>query len=117
MAALAILHYGMEELRDRCIEAENAQGALVRRAYPVIPEQVDPETTAYDPFTPSDAFPPSDAYMSARMHAHRLMRLSWSVVGQHWILESLEEARESCSAQLAWALEDAERKLGRVPQA
>lgn len=112
VAALAVIHAGIEEVRTRCIEAEKAQDDLVRRAYPVIPEQVDPETTEYDPFTPSEAFSPADVYMDARIHVHRLMRLSWSV-GQYWSLESLEEHRESVSAQLAWALEDVERKVGK----
>lgn len=112
VAALAVIHAGIEEVRGRCIEAEKAQDDLVRRAYPVIPELVCPETTEYDPFTPSETFSPADFYMDDRIHVHRLMRLSWSV-GQYWILESLEEHRECVSAQLAWALEDVERKVGK----
>ncbi|MCA1716001.1 MAG: hypothetical protein LC781_03780 [Actinobacteria bacterium] len=51
--------------------------------------------------------------MKARMHMHRLMRLSWSV-GEYWILEILEEERQGASAQLAFALELRARKTEQL---
>jgi hypothetical protein len=112
VAALELIAAGRDEMMRRCSEAEDAQDELIRRAYPVIPEQVCSETRAYDPYAQSSDASPVDVYMDARMHAHKLMRLSWSV-GEYWILEDLEEHRESASAQLVWALDDIERKTGK----
>jgi hypothetical protein len=112
VAALAFVAASRDELSHRCIEAEEAEELAVRQAYPVIPERVCSETRAYDPFVPGSGASPADVYRGARTHAHKLMRLSWSV-GEYWILEDLEEHRESASAQLAWALDDIERKIGK----
>lgn len=78
----------------------------------MIEKHVDSETSEHDYYDTHGNPDPGDMYMDARMHTHRLMRLSWSV-GEYWILEILENEREGASAQLAFALEDRARKTGQ----
>ncbi len=106
------LSIGHRELTNRCIEAEEAQVVALQRAYPVIEKHVGPETSEHDYYDTHGNPDPGDMYMDARMHTHKLMRLSWSV-GEYWILEILENEREHASAQLAFALEDRARKTGQ----
>jgi hypothetical protein len=105
---------GRREMARRCAEAEEEQAAALVRAYPMALERVDPETRARDYNKPNyDNDDPVDIFFDARMHTHRLMRLSWSV-GEYWILEVLEEEREGASAQLAFALALRAQKTGQA---
>jgi hypothetical protein len=113
-AAWVHLDEGRREMVRRCAEAEEEQAAALVRAYPMTLERVDPETREYDPHKPNyDNTDPVDIFFDARMHVHRLMRLSWSV-GEYWILEGLEEEREGASAQLAFALALRAQKTGQA---
>jgi hypothetical protein len=113
-AAWVHLDEGRREMARRCAEAEEEQAAALVQAYPVIEECLDPETRGYDPHKPNyDNADPVDIFFDARMHTHRLMRLSWSV-GEYWILEVLEEEREGASAQLAFALTLRAQKTGQA---
>ncbi len=112
-AAWVHLDGGRRKMARRCAEAEEEQAAALVRAYPVIEERVDPETSARDYNEPNlDNDDPVDIFFDARMHTLRLMRLSWSV-GEYWILEVLEEEREGASAQLAFALTLRAQKTGQ----
>lgn len=94
--------------------SEHEGEAALRRAYPVIPERVDAETTAYDyrvfdPAGPSGQ--PTGAFDDARRLLCKQMRLAYEE-GADWLVEILEYEREGASAQLAFALEDYEKKVG-----
>jgi len=112
-AAWVHLDGGWRDMVRRCAEAEEAQDAALVRAYPVakLEERVDPETTERDYHKPNPNKDPVDIFFDARMYTLRLMRLSWDV-GQHWMLEVLEEEREGASAQLAFALALHAQKIG-----
>ncbi len=112
-AAWVHLDEGHRALLDRAVDAEEAQARALVRAYPLNPDRVDSETSCRDFRALHDGNDdPVDVYMDARMHTHKLMRLSWSV-GQDWILEILEEERQGASAQLAFALELRAQQLGQ----
>lgn len=94
-------------------EGEAEEEAL-KRAYPVIPERVDAETTAYDYHVFDPAGPsgqPTGGFGDARRLLCKLMRIAYED-GSDWLVEILEHEREGASAQLAFALEDCERKVG-----
>lgn len=113
IVAEAYLIIGREEMMSRCREAEEAQVAALIEAYPVIEKYVDPETTEHDYHNPDHRnTDPADVFFDARMHLYRLMRLSFGV-GQYWMLEILEKERQSCSAQLAWAMVSRAQKTGQ----
>lgn len=110
----------MRDLEARGWEHEDAEEAALMRAYPVIPERVCAATTTaydyhvFDPGGPSGQ--PTEVYRDARRLTHKLMRLAYEE-GADWLVEVLEyEERESASAQMAFALEDFERKVGRLHQ-
>jgi len=111
VAAWVHLDEGRRAMARRTVEAEKEQASALVRAYPLNPERVDSETSAHDYSSPAND-DPVDIFMAARMHVHRLMRLSWSV-GEDWLLEILEEERQAASAQLAFALEIRARQLGQ----
>lgn len=95
-----------------------AEEAALRRAYPVIAERVDAETTAYDYHVFDPAGPggqPTGAFEDARRLLCKQMRLAYEE-GADWLVEILEHEREGASAQLAFALEDYEGKVG-TPEA
>ncbi len=113
VAAWVHLDEGHRALLDRAVDAEEAQARALVQAYPLNPDRVDTETSCRDFRAPNnDNDDPVDIYFEARMHTHRLMRLSWSV-GQDWILEVLEEERQAASAQLAFALALRAQQLGQ----
>lgn len=90
---------------------EDREEALLRLAYPTIPERVCPETTHYDPHDPAPRPGPSDIHLDCRRVIHGLMRRAY-LERMDWLVEILEYEREHCSAQAAFALEDYERKVG-----
>ena len=69
---------------------------------------MDPETLSYDYFSPepSGYGTPIDWYTDDLWALHKLMRLAVAV-------EALEPLREGAAAQLAYALQDSDRKLAR----
>lgn len=100
------------DMERRAREHEDAEEAALRRAYPMIPERVCSETSAFDYFNPHGPNEePTEVYGDARQLLYRCMRLAYGQ-GEDWLLEVLEPERESASAQLAFALEDYERKVG-----
>lgn len=110
------LRAAWRELDRRRDEHQEAEEAALRRAYPVIPERVCYETTAFDyHFDPENPHGPNDeptaVYEDARRLLCKEMRLAYEE-GADWLVEVLEHERESASAQLAFALEDYERKMG-----
>jgi hypothetical protein len=111
-----VLQMAWREIDRRRDEHDEAEEAALRRAYPVIPERVCYETAAFDyrfdpenPHGPSDQ--PTEVYQDARRLLCKQMRLAYGE-GADWLVEILEYERERASAQLAFALEDYERKAG-----
>lgn len=95
-------------------ETEEAEDAALMRAYPTIPGHVCYETVAFDyRFGPGNEYGPgempTEVYRDARRLLCKEMRLAYEW-GADWLVEVLEYERESASAQLAFALEDYERK-------
>jgi hypothetical protein len=114
--ASRVLEAAWRELDRGRKGCDDVEEALLRRAYPVIPERVCYETVAFDyrldpenPHGPDDE--PTYIYDHARGLLCKLMRLAYQA-GADWAVEVLELERESASAQLAFALEDYERKVG-----
>lgn len=75
---------------------------------------MDPETLSYDYFSPepSGYGTPIDWYTDDLWALHKLMRLAHQarlVVA----VEALEPLREGAAAQLAYALQDSDRKLAK----
>lgn len=98
------------------VRYERTEEEALRRAYPTIPEHVCYETVAFDyswdpenPTSPNDW--PAEVYQDARRLLCKEMRLAYEE-GADWLVEVLEHEREAASAQLAFALEDYERKTG-----
>lgn len=57
-AVFEVLRTGVDELRDRVLEAERADSAALRRAYPFRQDQVDEWILDYDPHKPdADLWP------------------------------------------------------------
>jgi hypothetical protein len=79
----------------------------LRRAWPFAEEATDPETLHFDYSEPGPA--PEEWYRRTRTLIHKLMRLAHEA-GEHSLVEVLERYRESTAAQLAYAIQDAERK-------
>lgn len=96
-------------LDARQVEANEDEWELLRRAYPTIPERVDTETVehVYRQRGPT----PMDWFLDARRSICGLMR---EACRQHltYVVEALEEKRESVSAQAAFAIEDYDRRVG-----
>ncbi len=109
------LEAAQRKLDRRRGEYEEDEAAL-RLAYPVIPDRVCYETVAFDyRFGPGNEYGPGDqpteVYQDARRLLCHQMRVAYEE-GADWLVEVLEYERESASAQLAFALEDYERKTG-----
>jgi hypothetical protein len=99
-----------EKLHEQAIEASHAEQPAILGAYPVIAERVDVETRGYDYWTPTEDLTPVDSFSEARRLLHKLMRQAYGG-GDSWLVEDLEYKREMASAQLAFALEDYERRV------
>jgi hypothetical protein len=114
--AARVLEAGWRELDRGRKGCDDAEEAALRRAYPVIPDRVCYETVAFDyrldpenPHGPDNE--PTYIYEKARRLLCKLMRLAYQEQAD-WAVEVLEYEREGASAQLAFALEDYERKMG-----
>ena len=92
-------------VQDAWLEAES----VLLRAYPLIPERVDPLTSGadYDPGYDT----PYDTFRHARHVAHRLMRLAFEE-GEDDLVMVLEREREHIAAQASFALVDMHRRFG-----
>ena len=111
--ALAAAWRMLDRRRD---EHEAPEEEALKRAYPVISERVCTETVAFDyRYGPGNEYGPGDTptevYQDARRLLCKEMRLAYEE-GADWLVEVLEYEREAASAQLAFALEDYERKTG-----
>ncbi|WP_119067714.1 hypothetical protein [Rubrobacter indicoceani] len=104
----------VEMLNERCIELGQSEDEALLRAYPVISERVCTETQAYDYDVVNEAPYPEDVHMNVRRELHGLMRRAYEK-GLIATLETLEEDREEASAQVAFALDDRERKTRSRP--
>lgn len=107
----------MGDLEARRAEHEDAEAAALRRAYLEIPERVCSATVDFGyRYGPGNTYGPRDqpteAFQEARRLTHKLMRLAYEEEAD-WLVEILEYEREEASAQLAFALDDYERKAGR----
>lgn len=114
--ALRALRAAREDLETRGREHEDAEDAALGRAYPTIPERVCRETVGFDyRLGPDNMFgpreQPTDVYRDARHLLCKQLRLAYEESAD-WLVEVLEYEREAASAQLAFALEDYERKMG-----
>lgn len=97
------------KVHEQAIAASRAEKPALLRAYPVIPERVDIHTRDYDYWTPTEDLTPADSFSEARRLLHKMMRIAHGG-GDSWLVEDLEYKREGASAQLAFALEDFERR-------
>ncbi len=92
-----------EDVREACWRSD----ALLLAAFPLDRSRADAESVAYaeDPDANGRGShdPPFDSFMNARMIVHRHMRLAFEE-GADWLVETLEEKRESVAAQAAYAL-------------
>lgn len=113
-----MLRAARRDLDARGREHEDAEEAALRLAYPTIPERVRTETIAFNyRYGPGNEYgpgeQPTEVYQDARSLLCKQMRLAYEE-GADWLVEVLEHERESASAQLAFALEDYERKVGAL---
>lgn len=103
--ALHALREAVSALREEESRAtDGSSDAALRKAYPVIPERVDEDTLVFDYDGTDSEGTPIDWHYQDRMLLHKLMRLAHEERGPTWLIETLEEHRESISAQLAFAL-------------
>ncbi len=94
---------GRDEMAGRCASAQEAEDFALLKAYPLREDLVDTETRHHYEAPDPRNDDPSDVFSRARMHALKLMRLSWQA-GEYWTLEGLELGRQGASVQLAYAL-------------
>lgn len=107
-----IVRSGINWTQKRSQRHSERADRLVREAYPVLEERVDPRTTSWDPH--SDAFlieAPVDRCAQERFLLARFMREAF-IEYAYTIMEHLEPLREQACAQYAAADADSERKLG-----
>jgi len=109
-ASVAALRSAVSELQA-AESLASGQTEVLRRAYPVIPERVLSDTTAFDYHDPTPHESPPDWHHRTRFVLHKLMRLAYEE-GEHWLVEVLEEYREHEAAQLAAALVDYDERVG-----
>ena len=103
--ALKAIRQGAAALNAKLhvVEGEEEERAL-KRAYPLIPDLVDPETREFDYAERRGEEPPEDWYRRPRLLLCKLMRLAYRERAAY-VVEALEPLRESASAQLAYALQ------------
>jgi hypothetical protein len=99
------LQAALSGLLEKVHQAERADDEALLRAYPLIRERVSSETLHFDYSDPSGArgTTPVELFMRHRELIHKLMRLAHEE-GAGYLVETLEDHRESCAAQLAFAL-------------
>ena len=113
----AALRRGLADLTPSSVADYKRADARLLAAFPLDRSRTDGETLAYvkdpDAHGRGSHDPPFDSFQSARMLIHRHMRLAFEE-GASWLVEALEEERESVAAQAAYALA-LERAAGLRP--
>jgi hypothetical protein len=111
------LQAALSGLLEKVHQAERAEDEALLRAYPLIRERVSSETLHFDYSDPSGSSArgttPVELFMRHRELIHKLMRLAHEE-GADYLVETLEDHRESCAAQLAFALALAPDYQGHV---
>lgn len=107
--ALRLIRAGVSEMVNMSWQVVRVGDETLVRAYPFVEELADPQTLGFDYSDPERGSTPEDWYREDRMLTHKLMRLAFEG-GASWIVEELEKIRQSTAAQLAYAVQDYERK-------
>jgi hypothetical protein len=97
------------DLGRRAREAERESEAALIRAYPLREDLMDLEARLYDPSDPNTDEPPPEWFYPSRYLIHKLQRLAYEQ-GATFLVEHMEGSRQSTAVQLAYAIQDAERK-------
>jgi hypothetical protein len=95
------------DLGRRCLEAESREREALVLAYPLRRELMDPEVRAHDYSQPGEV--PADWFHPHRMLIHKLQRIAHED-GASSLVERLEGARQATTVQLAYAIQDAEKR-------
>jgi hypothetical protein len=95
------------DLNKRCCEADDESREALVRAYPLREDLMDAEARAHDYSQPGPV--PEDWFWPHRHLVHRLQRIAHEH-GATALAEALEPYRQSTAVQLAYAIQDAERK-------